>query len=314
MKKNLFVLCLLAIIFSCDSKSDLLLSKGKMEDIIYDLNVAQQLNSCRPDENVAFNDAMCRKTVFEKYNVTEAEWDSSFNYYCRHTDQLHKIYLNVAERLRNDIVAAGGDVSDADGYGGDTTNVWIGEKTIVLLPYTPYNLKTYEVKADSTFLPGDRVTLSFDTKFLYQDGMKDVVANLVVTFSNDSTSNELRHVTSENTTIISIDDIDELGIKSIKGYMLFYRGMNEPISTTLRLASIYKIKLCHVHKEKKGSDSSLNSAVNKDTISSLVNDSVNKKAEDIDIKQVEGTEDPRPLTIDANDIKHSRIINPQRIR
>ena len=63
----------------------------------------------------------------------------------------------------------------------------------MLNPYPPFNRMDFNVKADTTFHAGDRVTLDFNAQFIYQDGIRNAIAMLAVTFNNDSTATQIIH-------------------------------------------------------------------------------------------------------------------------
>lgn len=227
-----------------------------MEDILYEIHVVQNLD----DNGVPYNEKglreiTLRKSIFEKHGISQAQWDTSFTYYCRHTEQLYEIYENLSERLRQNVIDAGGDV-DADlALGGDTSNVWNKDRAFILMQHPPYNLRTFHIDADSTYLPGDRLTLTYKTQFIFQDGMRDVVCVFAMTLKNDSVVNEVRHVNStDQTTSITLEDREDLGIKNIRIYFMLARNLSEDLSTTLRLISVSNVKLIRNHCDREQKD------------------------------------------------------------
>ena len=63
------------------------LSKGDMENILYDYHLAQTMaerNASRSIDERTYEDA-----VFRKYGVTQEQFDSSLVYYMRHTGELY---------------------------------------------------------------------------------------------------------------------------------------------------------------------------------------------------------------------------------
>lgn len=76
-----------------------------MEDILYDYQLADAM--AQQSSDYAYNQVLYREAVFKKYGITSAEFDSSMVYYTRHTESLHKIYENIAERLRNEALSLG---------------------------------------------------------------------------------------------------------------------------------------------------------------------------------------------------------------
>lgn len=254
--KQLFYFFLFVIVLcSCSSDSQEILSHGKMEDIIYDLHLAQGMADKGDYDKRAMKEAEYRAAVLKKYEITQAEWDSSFTYYCRHADELHEIYNNVAERMRDEIVSLGGEVAlNGEGFSADTANIWNMERNFILVPNEPYNVKSYVIPADSTIKKGDRLTMQFSTQFVYQDGMRDVVAVMAVTFKNDSVASETRHATQQGTTSFSIQDDQHLGIKKVSGYFIVGSNLNDVPSSTVRLASISNVRIVIAHEEKKAEE------------------------------------------------------------
>lgn len=254
--KQLFYFFLFVIVLcSCSSDSQEILSHGKMEDIIYDLHLAQGMADKGDYDKRAMKEAEYRAAVLKKYEITQAEWDSSFTYYCRHADELHEIYNNVAERMRDEIVSFGGEVAlNGEGFSADTANIWNMERNFILVPNEPYNVKSYVIPADSTIKKGDRLTMQFSTQFVYQDGMRDVVAVMAVTFQNDSVASETRHATQQGTTSFSIQDDQHLGIKKVSGYFIVGSNLNDVPSSTVRLASISNVRIVIAHEEKKAEE------------------------------------------------------------
>ena len=77
---------------------------------------------------------------------------------------------------------------------GDTTDIWRGNRTLILSPYPPVDRESFEIKADTAFHKGDRLLLSFDSQFIIQDGMRDAIIMMAVTYS--------MIVSSHNTSIL----------------------------------------------------------------------------------------------------------------
>ena len=245
-----------------------------MEDIIYDMHLAQGMADKGDYDKRAMKETEYRAAVLKKYEITQAEWDSSFTYYCRHADELHEIYNNVAERMRDEIVSLGGEVAlNGDGFSADTANIWNMERNFILVPNEPYNIKSYSIPADSTIRKGDRLTMQFSTQFVYQDGMRDVVAVMAVTFQNDSVASETRHATQQGTTSFSIQDDKHLGIKKVSGYFIVCSNLNDVPSSTVRLASISNVRIVIAHEEKKAEEKESDKEAN-DSLKNARRDSI----------------------------------------
>ena len=53
-----------------------------------------------------------------------------------------------------------------------------------------------KIKADTAFYKGDKIILDFDTRFIYQDGMRNAVAVLALKFNNDNVASRTINITS----------------------------------------------------------------------------------------------------------------------
>ena len=159
----------------------------------------------------------------------------------------------VIDRITEEANAQGATVSQMANFGdlqGDTANIWHENNAMVLSPQQPFNYQSFSFVADTTFHKGDRVMMQFDTQFIYQDGMRDGIAVLAVTFKNDSVASTNVHLMNSQNYVLSIEDNDSLGIKKIQGYMMVATP-NDPNQslTTLKLMIIQNIKLYRVHKK-----------------------------------------------------------------
>lgn len=247
MRHLFYILVATLVVVACTSQPEGLLSESMMEDVIYDIHLSQSISDQQHNDGYLENETTSRayrEAVYRKYHITEAQWDSSFNYYCKHADVLHDIYENVAERLRNDVIAVGGDVT-LSGDADDTLNVWNAESHFVLMQKEPYNLQTFDIKGDSLFKEGEVITLSYNPQFIFQDGSRDLVVLLAVTFGNDSVAVNTRHCSTDGITKVVINDDKYLGIKRVRGYFMLFENTGDANGSTFRMASVYNIRLTH---------------------------------------------------------------------
>ena len=262
MRKAFVYICLLmgvcAILASCKPgiPGDVL-SKGEMTDILYDYHVALAMAQSEPG-GAGANNLAYRESVLRKHDVTSAEFDSSMVYYMRHTELLHDVYKDLADKLDREIVALGGEasgLSDFDNLSatGDTANIWMGAKSMVFSPDAGFNSYSFRVDADTAFHKGDRLRLDFESQFIFQDGVRDGIAMLAIQFKNDSVAQSVIHVQSTQHYTVELADNDSLGIKSVKGYFMLCNGgfaMNSGSATTLKLMFLDRIKLIRMHPRK----------------------------------------------------------------
>lgn len=233
------------------------LSKGEMTDILYDIHVAEAMSINDPNGEKDGDMITYREAILKKHGVTPADFDSSMVYYMRHTKLMHDVYTDLADRLTDEAQSLGADVSDASMYGnvsmGDTANVWNGARSIVLSTYEPFNYYSFEVPVDTAFRKGDKLMLDFDAQFIFQDGMRDGIAMLAITFKNDSVASSSMHITNTQHYSLQVEDRDSLGIKSVKGYFLLTDGdfgSGNSSMTTLKMMFLQNIKLVRFHAQK----------------------------------------------------------------
>lgn len=254
----LLTVCLVVSVQSCKpSIPSQYLSEGKMEDVLYDIHIAQAMSGVNGGGDNADMIAY-REAVFKKHGITSADFDSSMVYYMRHTKLLHDIYEKLGDRLTAEAQSLGIDVSNMNQFGdvasGDTTNVWKDAQSMVFSTNTPFNYHSFEVPVDTGYHKGDKLILDFEAQFLFQDGMRDGIAMLAVTFQNDSVASSYVRMTSSQHYTTQVEDRDSLGIKSIKGYFLLNKGdfsMNSASMTTLKMMFLQHIKLIRMHASQK---------------------------------------------------------------
>ena len=230
------------------------IQKGKMENILFDYHLAKVMFE-QEGKNDSLTLLAYQESIFEKYDVTRADFDSSMVYYSRHMQLLHEIYEHLGDRLSKELVAQGGVASGMGQYGdeiagADTASIWKGDRSIALTPFPISNSYSFEAKADTSFHKGDRIILDFDAQFIYQMGLREATAVLSVTFMNDSVRTETVHVSLSSHFHLQIEDSGMLGIKNVRGYFLLSNGGNG-YSSTIRMCLCYNIKLLRMHVKRE---------------------------------------------------------------
>ena len=179
---SLFSLLLLAavgVVTSCKpSVPQGVMSEGKLEDVLYDYNLALAIADNTPVPEGSDREAMRYQyvqKVFEKYGITEAYFDSTMVWYSSEGKRLSGIFKRVNERMDAEAKTLGVDLSETElyasyGLDGDTANVWSGSRIVYLSNYQPDNVKVITLLADSTYLPGDCFKLSCNNHFLPSQG------------------------------------------------------------------------------------------------------------------------------------------------
>lgn len=247
---SLFIVIMVLLFTSCKPQiPGEYIQPGDMEDILYDYSLSQAIARAN-NKTTQADYEYYKQAVLKKYGVSDAEFESSLRYYTRHTEMLHEMYQNISERLKNEAIAQGASESDINQFGdisekGDTTNIWSGTKAFVLIPHVAENIQSFKVKADTAFHKGDRIIMSYKSQYMVQNGSRDAIAVLTVTFGNDSVTSVNQRIYSDGPSTLSIEDNKKLGIKKVAGYIMINRP--DDGSTSLRLVCIYDLKLLRMH-------------------------------------------------------------------
>lgn len=266
----------------------------KMVDVLYDYHLADGLVLYDGKEGNSSERQMAyRLEALKKHGITQQQLDSSLTYYFRHTEELQKIYEEVAQRLSDEAIALGASANDIRLYGeegirGDTSNVWVGPPTAILLPNEPNNIIRFHLKTDTAFHAGDKVMLVFDTHFIVQEGSRDAVALLALRFNNDSVAKTQMNISSNNHYSLQLADNNHLGVKEIRGFVYMPTTMSDKKSTTLKILSISNIKAVKMHEKKleksdeKGDAST--QPVSRDSLPATPSKGISSRPKDIGIQ------------------------------
>ena len=252
MKYPYLTLVLLAGgMFACGKKipSDIIQPEA-MENLLYDYHLASTLGN-----NLSGSETKKRKAyydyVFQKHQVTEAEFDSSMVWYTRHTEELSQIYENLqkryeaAEKLaRKQVDRQSGQISVSQS--GDTVDIW-RDRSIYWLTNSPLtNKAVFNFKADTTFRPKDILVLEVDFNFMPAQNAGKVVMGLNLIFKNDSLQGLTRVVRPGKQRLYFKPD-SAFEFKEIIGFI--YYEPTEPEQHGHVLASDIHLDRYHVKEE-----------------------------------------------------------------
>jgi hypothetical protein len=146
---------------ACSKVPDGILPEKKMQDILIDVYLAESLIET---SRVAYSDTVRKaaifQSVFRKYNITEAVYDSSLVWYSKNMD----IYMNVLDMALADInirIRDMGDVqaSAAPNTNQDSINIWPRRDFLVLYPAALFNGVTFDIQPDRVYSSGSSFVL-----------------------------------------------------------------------------------------------------------------------------------------------------------
>jgi hypothetical protein len=221
-----------------------------MEDILYDYHLALAMARQKSGEEQDYNRLLYFRSVLKKYNVTEADFDSSLVYYYSHAYRLKDIYSEVNQRLNEEAASLGVAVGDINRYSqysttGDTANIWTQHTDLLLIPSPTMNRYDFTVKVDSTFKRGDSFMFQFMSEFIWQTGTKDVTVCFVCKYAGDSIIQTANHITVSGLAQVRLPVYREKKLKEMRGFIYLNDGGDD--SNTRKLMFISQIQLIRFH-------------------------------------------------------------------
>lgn len=253
MKKVIPLLFLLLVsLISCENRPKEVLSKTKLEAVLYDYHLAQGLIDRLPAEERMDKSQDYINAVLQKHGITQAQLDTTILYYNRHPKDLHKIYTNLKERytaVNQELQLINGNNSFTAIYaeGGDTTNLWNGGKLIVLRNVPALNVESFSIPADTNFRHKDQFILSF-TPIIFRSSSDDrdisLYAGLSIMYADGKHIGTTRQITNNTQQQFSIKAEDEQDIKQVTGFF-YYKGN----PNTRNLCLVNNIQLIRMHEK-----------------------------------------------------------------
>ena len=277
-------------------RPETVLPDAKMENVLYDYHIAKAMG-----EEVPYNESYKRvlyiESVFKKYGITQADFDSSMVWFARNPEVLTKIYEKVNVRLKaerdgiNHLIALR-DNKPKESLPGDSIDVWIWQHIYQLTGMPLDNKITCTLPSDTNF--HDRDTLRWSVRFRFHNGAPDsihapLMAMQVLYEKNDSVISAIRKVqdTGVETLTLFADTLGE--IKEIRGFIYY------PQQETPQPLLADRISLMRYHATDSlviAPKDSLQQATD-----SLRKDSIGKpeKLKPLEIQEQENTTTPRTI-------------------
>lgn len=271
MKKILYFIFILALCIACDKQSDHILTRGKMEDVLYDYHLAQGLlEQLTIDEREKMAQAYI-DAVFEKHNITEADFDSSMVYYNRHANDLKKIYQNIKDRYAEKnqelaLLTGNSEMTNTYSQNGDTTNIWNSTKLTMLQGKDGVNYETFNIPADTSFYKQDRYVLVC-TPILLRENADDrsnyVIIGLNVNYKDGKSSGKSVKNNDTRNIQLDINALEGKDIKSISGY--FYYKAKDDFRNLALISDIALVRVHTLHDVSVAEDSIDTDSISQDT-------------------------------------------------
>ena len=209
----------LALMTSCGKQipSDIIQPK-QMEKVLYDYHLS--LSMAQSSKNVE-KEAQ-RNYVFQKHNISEAEFDSSMVWYTRESKELMTIYENLNKRFKREyshierLLESREDTNSQSFISGDTVNIWRKGDIHWFNTAPLYSQLAFEMKADTTFHPQDAFLWSMDCHF-FTEGK--IVMGMNVILDNDSVIGTTKTIETSGKHEIYLQTDSAYQIKTLNGFI-----------------------------------------------------------------------------------------------
>ncbi|MBR1687651.1 MAG: DUF4296 domain-containing protein [Prevotella sp.] len=247
------LMLLLSLLASCTpSVPSQYVQPGELEDILYDYHIAQAVARQEGGKQGEINNNVYLAAVLRKYNLTEANLDSSMVYYYAHAEQLKRIYGKVTDRLNDNAKAFGAAYGTDNQYAsysadGDTANIWRDGTEAILMPQPPYNRIDFAIKGDTAMHKGDTFLFQLMAHIICQSGTKDAIACVNLKYDNDSVATFFQHITVTGVLQMRIGASPQHAVKEIYGYL--FMNCTPDDQNTMKLYSLSQIQFIRFHNK-----------------------------------------------------------------
>lgn len=227
-------------------------SESKMEDLLYDYQLAQSLASLHKD-SLAYYERYYTAAVLAKYRMSSADFDRALAYYTANAEVLGRIYMRIDQRLSQTTSATPHEqnpYAQMTDTSADTLNLW-REKDFYILSPQDRNRMDFVLQADSTLHPGDRLMFEFSPRWIYREGQKDAFAVLALHYVGDSVAVSQTNIGGSGRQSVSIT-IGDRPLERVTGFV--YQNAGWKPTTQLMVISMPALVRFRSHQPAKSAD------------------------------------------------------------
>ena len=285
-----FILGIILALTACNGRPKGVLGQSKMTDVLTELH---KLDGCLNEKGYQYghypDKAPYYKFILKKYDITQAQFDSSLVWYTKNPKQFEKVYANVLINLNNekDVIASSKyHPVDSAALAKMKINLWNKRK---LYNFTKDSTRTrldFEIK-DNNLLLGDVYVLRFLQRIAPEDSCKKQHVVLRINYTNgkcDSAYTIAHHDSLLRRYTLRLPALKKLKIKSISGELLgskTYKGKFHAMLDSITLTREFNgLKQDSLRKIVEKADSILNVKKNKLRLDSISKTILSKKKSD----------------------------------
>lgn len=301
MRKLLWlILFIQVVVIGCDKRPDMILSEREMTALLVDIHRSEAYLTA--GSAIFLSDSakkVLRQSILKKHGVTQAEFDSSLNWYGHNIDEYVKLYANVEKQLDIKLKSAykraetSGEIASNDL--DDSQNLWHGTPISRISKNEDLHLISFQLRPnEDNITSGDR----FNWQFRKANDRTEVSMFMAVDYENGTTSYITRSFAQNTPNCkMTLQTDSTMDIKRIYGYARFYPDKGEVIF--IDSIRIEKLPLTSSNYSQIFNQRSFNPNYKKKEAEEVLNDSIGGRGiESNEIKQKSQNNMPRPESLD----------------
>ncbi len=301
MRKLLWlILFIQVVVIGCDKRPDMILSEREMTALLVDIHRSEAYLTA--GSAIFLSDSakkVLRQSILKKHGVTQAEFDSSLNWYGRNIDEYVKLYANVEKQLDIKLKSAykraetSGEIASNDL--DDSQNLWHGTPISRISKNEDLHLISFQLRPnEDNITSGDR----FNWQFRKANDRTEVSMFMAVDYENGTTSYITRSFAQNTPNCkMTLQTDSTMDIKRIYGYARFYPDKGEVIF--IDSIRIEKLPLTSSNYSQIFNQRLFNPNYKKKEAEEVLNDSIGGRGiESNEIKQKSQNNMPRPESLD----------------
>ncbi|MDE6206615.1 MAG: DUF4296 domain-containing protein [Muribaculaceae bacterium] len=151
----------LCLLYACSGVPSGVIPPDKMSKLMADVHIAEAVLDM--NRSTYSNDSLrqtMKQSVFARYKVTSAEFDSSLSWYGHHIEKYMEVYDGTIDILERRLTETGNRLAaDASlSIAGDSVDVWPGARYIRIGAKAPSNTVVFDYSRDHNWERGDMYT------------------------------------------------------------------------------------------------------------------------------------------------------------
>ncbi|MDR3261713.1 MAG: DUF4296 domain-containing protein [Tannerella sp.] len=182
------VFFIVTFLFACSRTPKGIIPEKKMQRVLMDMQLAEIMIGMDPSSyGTIANKKTLYQSVFDKHQLTEAEYDSSLIWYGKHLTQYMRVYNLALADVKRQIEAIGDIKPDiAPSSNEDSLNIWIFRKYYEFVPRSLSNTVIFDLQPEEAYAYGSVFILGLQVWGIPPD-RKDSVEMHINAYQGDTT-------------------------------------------------------------------------------------------------------------------------------